>query len=247
MINAEYSWNSNAPGRKTPSDFGEGLRLWNAFLSNSEMPEAVIGPNGLFQVACSRLYGRKAGVSMAKFFQFYEDRKIANDLPAFYPHRLYSYVVLWRFLAGDQVYGEKEPTREELNTIESLQTNRTTLQRSIAAIWRQNAEVNKNSAQYLKQALQEKDVRKDAREDMEYLRKCLQAGERFALLLAQYHELLIEPTPTLLNQTVKAHRSLAEWLHREFRFDFTDPKGGDQAAWLDEIEFLRLQLQRFRQ
>lgn len=247
VINAEYSWNSNAPGRKTPSDFAEGLRLWNAFLSNNEMPAAVIGPDGVFQMACSRLYGAKAGAAMAEFFQFYEDRKGGKTLPNFYPHRLYPYVVLWRFLIGDMAYGEKEPTPQERSTIELLGTTRPALQRSISNIWRQNAAVNKRSEKYLNQALQQADLRKDAREDVEYLRKCLHAGEQFALLLGNYHELLVTPNPSLLQQTIAAHHSLDEWLHREFRFDFTDPKGGDQAAWLETMEFLRTKLQGMRQ
>lgn len=246
VINAEYSWNSNAPGRKTPSDFAEGLRLWNAFLSNNEMSAAVIGPDGIFRAACGRLYGPRAGAAMAEFFQFYEDRQATTALPSFYPHRLYASVVLWRFLSGDQLYGEKEPTSEERSTIESLRTTRRALQQSIAAIWRQNAEVNRKSARYLDQALREGDLRKDARADVEYLRKCLRAGERFASLLGNYHELLEASTPTLLEKTIAAHRSLDEWLHREFRFDFTDPKGGDQAAWLETLEFLRGQLQEIR-
>lgn len=247
VINAEFSWNSNAPGRKTPSDFADGLRLWNAFLSNSEMPEEVIGTGGILHAACSRLYGSEAGTAMSSFFQFHEDRKTTNTLPAFYPQRLYPYVVLWRFLVGDQAYGEKDPTPEERRTIESLNTTRAALQRNISSIWRQNAGVNQRSATYLEKALQATDLRKDAREDVQYLLKCLRAGEQFALLLADHHELLVAPTPELLQKTVARHSALDQWLHREFRFDFTDPKGGDQAAWLDEMEFLRIQLQRFRQ
>ncbi|MCZ2080261.1 MAG: glycoside hydrolase family 20 zincin-like fold domain-containing protein [Bryobacterales bacterium] len=248
VINAEYSWNSNAPGRVTPANFADGLRRWNALMSNEEMPEAVFGPGGVFQAACARIYGKQAGASMARFFNYHEERQASANkaLPAFYPHRLYPYIVLWRFLQGDAAFSNVAPSAAEQRELNALKTTRVELQRNVAELWRQNSSVNLKARKYLDEALQAKDLRTDAREDVEYLRKCLVAGQRFADLLAGYHGLLASDPAVQTAQVTKlisARESLASWLHREFRFDFTDPKGGDQAAWLETLELLRTRLQ----
>jgi len=247
LINAEYSWNSNAPGRVTPSTFEEGLRRWNALMSNQEMPSAVFGANGLFQEACKRIYGNRAGADMSQFFSYAEDLPLAGSgpLPAFYPTRVYPFVVLWRFLQGDAQFSEVQPSAVEERTAETLRLARPELQRRLAQLWRQTAGVNVKSRKFVEQALAQPDVRRDAREDLEYLQKCLEAGRRFATLLGDYHELLsftaAERAPRLKG-VLAEHQALAAWLHREFRFDFPDPKGGDQAAWLQTLELLRVRL-----
>jgi hypothetical protein len=250
VINAEYSWNSDAPGRVTPTDFADGLRRWNALMSNEEMPAAVFASGGLFHEACARIYGPRAGASMARFFEHYEDRKPeASHLPAFYPHRLYSYVVLWRALLGDAAYSELEPSAAERAHLATRRLERADLQRRLSELWRQNARVNQSTERHLDAALREKDLRMDARADVAYLRKCLTAGERFALLLADYHGLLALEPPARRSQVesvAKSHHALGQWLQSEFTFDFVDPKGGDQAAWLETMEFLAVRLQQMR-
>ena len=82
-----------------------------------------------------------------------------------------------------------------------------------------------------------------------YLQKCLSVGERFSKLLAGYHDLLATEASerdAQLQELTEEHRLLNEWLHREFQFDFTDPKGGDQAAWLEALEMLRVRLEEMR-
>jgi hypothetical protein len=49
-----------------------------------------------------------------------------------------------------------------------------------------------------------------------------------------------------VGRVVSSHEALTDWLHKEFRFDFPDPKGGDQAAWLETMELLRVRLQEMR-
>jgi hypothetical protein len=250
LINAEYSWNSNAPGRTTPSGFQEGLRRWTALMSNQEEPPEVFGANGVFPLACARIYGDLAGASMASFFRYSEQHSSGNNrLPAFYPDRLYPTVVLWRFLQGDAGFSGVAPSTIELREIQSLKTTRSELQRNLSELWRHTAAVNLKTQKFVDEALRANDLRSDARPDVEYLRKCLLAGERFGTLLAEYHDLLaMNPSERAarVGRVASSHQALANWLHKEFRFDFPDPKGGDQAAWLETMELLHVRLQEMR-
>lgn len=251
LINAEYSWNSNAPGRVTPSTFEGGLQRWNALMSNHEMPPAVFGKNGVFPEACKRIYGEKAGAKMAQFFSYFEERESAGDkpLPSFYPNRIYPYVVLWRFLQGDAPFSGVTASAVEDQAVKDLGTTRSELQGRLAQLWHQTAEVNRKTKSLIDEALAESDLRSDAREDVVYLQKCLSVGERFSKLLAGYHDLLATEASerdAQLQELTEEHRLLNEWLHREFQFDFTDPKGGDQAAWLEALEMLRVRLEEMR-
>jgi protein-tyrosine-phosphatase len=109
--------------------------------------------------------------------------------------------------------------------------------------------VNLKTEKFVDEALRANDLRSDARPDVEYLRKCLRAGQRFGTLLAEYHDLLaMNPSERAarVGKVASSHRALANWLHKEFRFDFPDPKGGDQAAWLETMELLRARLQEMR-
>ena len=165
---------------------------------------------------------------MARFFHFHEQQEL--PLPPFYPRKVYPLVVLWRFLQGDSAYWGSAPSEQ----------NRAELQRRLAQFWRQSQQVNRKSAQLLEEARRASDLRDDAREDVEHMERCRQVGERFAGLLAAYHDLLASGAG---REAVLAQvGDLTAYLRRSFRFDFTDPKGGDQSSWLEALEGIRSQV-----
>ena len=236
VINAEYSWNSHAPGRLTPTTFRDGLQHWHALMKDEERPPAVFGPHKLFAQACGLLYGPRAGASVARYFLYQEDPP-AGDLPAFYPSKLHPLIVLWRFLEGDRAYWDREPSAIEKQSLAKLNLSRAELQARLAEHWRRTAAVNEKAGRYLEDL---PDLRTDARQDIARLRLSNQVGWRMARLVAAYHDLLAgkgEPG-TLLTM----NGDFQSWLRNRSRFDFTDPKGGDASSWLEAAELLRAHL-----
>ena len=257
LINAEYSWNTSAPGNSLPKTFKDTLASWNALMKNESLPAEIFGPEGLFEAACSKIYGMRAGAAMAGFFHYYESRKgRASDtlLPDFYPEKIYSLVVLWRLLQGDSLYWNFEPDANEQKVLHNMGIDHAVLHRHIAAFWAQNSEVNRKARDLASVALASSDLRQDAKEDVEYLSRCITVGERFGRLLSAYHNLIAESTSRnrgVLEQqfhlVFAEHKELSEYLHKNFSFSLVDPKGGDQASWLDSLERIRLELLKNQQ
>jgi hypothetical protein len=239
VINAEYSWNSHGPGRMTPSTFEEGLRHWRALMKNEELPEAVFGADGFFPRACALVYGRRAGAAMSKYFSYYEER-VAGELPDFYPRKAYPLVVLWRCLEGDRAYWDVQPSAVEQRALEALNIPRAELQRRLAGLWRQTANVNEKAEKLLVAAGSSGDLRQDARQDLERLRLSNQVGQRMAALLAAYHDRLAGAANR--QDVLGMNTAFLGWLRSRARFDFTDPKGGDAASWIESSEILRSHL-----
>jgi hypothetical protein len=50
-----------------------------------------------------------------------------------------------------------------------------------------------------------------------------------------------------LQLVLTEHKELSEYLHKNFSFSLVDPKGGDQASWLDSLERIRLELLKNQQ
>jgi hypothetical protein len=225
-INAEYSWNSHAPGRLTPASFVEGLTHWRALMKNEDLPKAIFEPGGIFESACARIYGRRAGLAMAHFQSFYEERR-SSDLPEFYPSRIYPLTVLWRLLQGDEVYWEIQPSNGQ----------RAGLQGRLAQFWKQSETVNRRAQELLREVVDARDLRLDAREDVERLRTCLLAGEQIAGLLASYHGWLASSGNR--DEVLRRTASVSRWLKDHVRSDFVDPKGGDAASWLYTVDGIR--------
>jgi hypothetical protein len=91
-----------------------------------------------------------------------------------------------------------------------------------------------------------------ARPDVEYLARCLQVGELFALLLGSLHRLLsLDPTleafPKALAEAQAACRRLTRHLDGNFAFDTVCPVGGDQASWLRARRMIRCLLLQMRE
>jgi hypothetical protein len=238
-INAEYSWNSSAPGRLVPTTFESGVREWRALMKNEELPAAIFGRDGIFASACARIYGARAGAAMARVQSFNAERQ-AGDLPEFYPARLYALTVLWRLLQGDASYWDRQPSATEARALETLHVSRAELQGRLARFWRQSESVNRRAETQLQEVLDAGDLRVDAREDVERLRVCLQAGEQIAAMMASYHDWLANSGQR--DEVARRCASVAQWLRGHVRADFADPKGGDASSWFEATESIRSRL-----
>jgi hypothetical protein len=239
VINAQYSWNAAAPGSLVPGTFEEGLHHWHALMKGEERPSAVFGAEGLLQQACAKIYGRQAGAALARYLTFHQERT-AGELPPFYPRTIFPLNVLCRYLEGDRAYWDRAASAVEARDLEKLGIARPELQRRLAALWSQTADVNQRAEQYLAEARKAGDLREDAREDVDRLLLCNQAGQRMARLLAAYHRLLAGSENSA--QVLAMNREFRDWMHGHVRSDFSDPKGGDASCWIEAAEILRSNL-----
>jgi hypothetical protein len=236
VINAQYAWNSHAPGHIAPASFEGGLRKWHALLKNEELPGAIFAVGGVFDSACAKIYGVRAGAAMSRFQRFNEGRT-SGDLPPFYPAKIYPVSVLWRLLEGDALYVEAEPSDAEKKALDTLHLSRGELQSRLAAFWRQCDAVNKRGRNLLAEVSAAGDLRSDAQEDVQRLRLSLEAGEHIAALMTIYHSFLAGAASA--GAVESEYRSTLAWLHDHVRADFVDPKGGDASSWFEAVEAVR--------
>src|SRR6266852_2250348 len=120
--------------------------------------------------------------------------------------------------------------------LRGLNVSRAEFQRRLAALWDQTAGVNRKALAFVEQAENAPDLRRDAREDVTHLRRCLTVGERFARLLAAYHEFLVS---SRAEDALAQHKQLAAYLNDNFTLDRVDPKGGDLSSWWEALERMR--------
>ena len=260
VVNAEFSWNVDAPGHQRPKTFETTLDAWNRLRSNQELPEEVFGPGGLFEEACVRIYGAKTGKLMARFFNFFEP--LADDeIPAFYPRKVYPNTVYWRLFQADSAYwgsgsagsragrhggcGHRDPNPGACAHLSAQ--DYALLQRRIAAFWRQLAEVNRKGKQMVTEALGAGDVREDAVPDLRHLERCLEAGIRFGGLLATYHDAIGNGVTGPegkgeIKEILAGIDQVWNYLEDSFSLDTVDPKGGDLSSWTLTLEELRSNL-----
>ncbi len=263
VVNAEVSWNSDAPGSRQPSTFQTALDAWNTLRSNQELPEEVFGTGGLFDEACIRIYGHKAGKVMARFFNFFEPLR-GREIPAFYPRKVYPTAVFWRLFQADSAYWGFDQSsmgsRALTDSVEaaaevrirgranlSIDTDYGELQRRLSAFWRQASEVNVKGRRIVAEALASPDVKGDAEPDLRHLDRCLEVGVRFGRLLASYHQFAAEHAsgkaePKGIEENLIQIQELWNHLDSSFSFDTVDPKGGDLSSWTLTLEELRSNL-----
>jgi hypothetical protein len=107
-------------------------------------------------------------------------------------------------------------------------------------LWQQTADVNRKTAKFLVDAIQPGGVRADAQQDLAQLRLSHDAGLRAARLLAAYHSTLSSAGDP--SEALAMCHEFVQWMRRNMKFDFTDPKGGDPSSWLEAAEVLRGEL-----
>ncbi|MDA2929912.1 glycoside hydrolase family 20 zincin-like fold domain-containing protein [Acidobacteria bacterium AH-259-O06] len=251
VLNAQFSWNADAPGNRQPKTFKATLAAWNALRSNEELPAEIFGPGGLFEEACVKIYGPAAGKSMARLFHYFEPSS-AKTLPSFYPRKIYSLAVLWRIFQADSRYWRFELDSDIRQTLKSLQIDYGELQRRLSTFWFQSAEVNEKAKIMVTEARNATDLYEDARADLKHLSRCLDVGTHFSRLLASYHQVIAEHFSGTANEQ-QVDKNLAQvnqlwdYLRSNFPFDTVDPKGGDLSSWTLTLRELRNNLIAFAQ
>src|SRR5262249_28794007 len=125
---------------------------------------------------------------------------------------------------------------EERALLSNLNVGRPEFHRRLAALWEQTAGVNHKAITIVEQAGNASDLRREARQEVTHLRRCLMAAERFARLLSAYHEFLVS---SRAEEAVAQFDQLATYLNDGFNLDRVDPKGGDLSSWWEALERIR--------
>ncbi|NLF09320.1 MAG: hypothetical protein GX594_15275 [Pirellulaceae bacterium] len=94
--------------------------------------------------------------------------------------------------------------------------------------WKSQARRNLQAKQLVDRALQE--CKPDAKEDLDWLSKCLDAGARFSELYGMIYQ--EENSAAVIN--TRANEILA-WLDGNFQFQKSEPDGGDVGSWKELI------------
>ena len=259
LINAQFSWNVKAAGHRTPGSYEAVHSSWRELMTNEEIPSEIIGPGGLLEKACEKLYGLQAGQLMQRYFQLY---KLQPKIPPasasqmeeqllvpLMPSRVYPLPVLWRALELDRDLAGLTPTGRTKEYFDQFDIGMEDWQQRWARLWQLYADVNREASELIGKVLRTPDLKPQARPDVEYLGKCLQVGGHFAGLLSSYHHLLEryldegEGSMKALSRDAQNRlRLLSEFLEGNFSFDTVGPLGGDQSSWLEGITFLNKQL-----
>ncbi len=250
ILNSEFAWNSKAPGHRIPATYESGQAARRAMMTNLDVPQG-----GLLSEACLQLYGKRAGETMLRYMTFFQPQPRAPDgslMVPVAPERLYATPILWRILELDRDSGSTPPDSDSQRWIGKLRLSPADWQERWSHLWRSYAEVNSEAGAIVNAALRSPDLRKDSLEDVAYLKKCLDVAHRFAGLLAAYHRLLAHraavDTPQTQSQVDEVRgmvKGLSDFLDLHFRFDTVDPLGGDQASWLETLDYLRNRLAEF--
>lgn len=259
LLNANFGWNASAPGSRDPQSYRETNRLWHALNANLEMGEEIFGEGGFLELACRKIYGDQAGRSMQRFFTDFEQQP-RTDLGLLVPQfgeRIYALTVLFSVLERDSVYwdpADRSPVTLTHRAQEQIRRGHASRRREevsadlwhtrLARVWQLQGKVNRTTLRSVSEALSSPDLRPDAVEDVEYLKRCIEVGRGFAELLSNYHRLLASacgdgscrPRVTALRQQLE---DLEATLYRHFEFETVGPLGGDQSSWLEALRKLR--------
>lgn len=249
ILNSEFAWNSKAPGHRIPATYESSQATRQAMMTNLDVPREIEGDGGLLPEACRKLYGRQAGEAMLRYFTFFKAQPRTGDgspMVPVAPERLYATPILWRILELDRDSSSTPPDSDSQRWIGKLRLSPADWQERWSHLWLGYAKVNSEAGALVGATLRSPDLRKDALEDVAYLKKCLDVAQRFAALLAAYHLAL---SFHAAGNAPKARRqfdevrslvnALSAFLEQNFRFDTVDPLGGDQASWLETLDYLR--------
>jgi Glycosyl hydrolase family 20, domain 2 len=260
LLNSEFSWNTHAPGYQIPEDHATARKL---FKELSKGQEAFDGPNGFLAIACEKLYGKKPGQAMFRYFTFYKSQPLTDSgldqtvLAPSLPLRLYPLSTPGMILEAEANYWKA--SQDYLLTKKSPEER--LRQERLSQVWQLWAEVNAKALSFVHEAQfglslrwaseNTEESRLMALQDVSYLQKCLSVGKHFSETLAAYHRLLAQygqsaaESEILLGEAKRKLNYLSEHLADNFSFDTVDPLGGEQATWRAAELGLRNQLIQF--
>ena len=251
LFNSEFSWNVKSPGHQIPKSYEESVKVRMELMTYRQIPAEIIGPSGFLEEACKKLYGRKAGMAMKRYFEFYRMQPLASTsslLVPDLPERLYPLPILWRSLEIDRDYGSLGPVHAP-GPSKDRADSPFEKQERWAKIWKLYGEVNYEAVGMISEVLGTNDLRADAHDEIMYLKKCLEVAQRISFVLASYHTALMHTAArdrssveSSVKQTQDRLKELLKFLNERFSFDTVDPMGGDQSSWLEASLYLRSRL-----
>ena len=108
----------------------------------------------------------------------------------------------------------------------------------LSRVWNLRAAVTREASGLVQTALQSKDLRPEAKEDLEHLFARLNLGYRFAdsvsALHVAYRDCATKSSDVSQETLQRARDRLAEtvtFMNDNFEFQMTDASGGDQSSW----------------
>ena len=217
LVAAQYAWNADAPGAApVAGSQREALAQLEAARSGGLRPAEVFGQAGLLERACERLYGPRAGPHLAEVFAATapEDRPVA---------------MVWYTI-----------TRE----VGQLRSPQEFAAADRVEYWRSRERATARAAQQVDEALACSDQATATREDLDWLRRCLELGRRLCGGLALAWQALAESRD---GAEVAAYWvELAAHIREQFARDRFEPLGGDIAAAEETAELLRAWAEQLR-
>jgi Glycosyl hydrolase family 20, domain 2 len=255
LLNAEFAWNTRAPGHHLPTRYQESKESWEALMSLASLPEDIFSTDGFLTQACRQLYGPEADRPMRQYFtdSVSQPRSGEELLVPVLPARLFPISTLRGFLELDRRYWSRHASNPAAQrTLQKLKITDAEWHKRLSRVWSLQAEITSKGTDRVNEALTSSKIDGGAREDLEYLTKSLQVGKMFLELLSSYHEMLSFDAKTQefmvsLGRSEERLRRLNDYLASNFSFDTLCPTGGDQATWLESILDIRNSLQALRQ
>lgn len=247
LINAEFSWNARAKGFRVPRDYAESQQLVRSYMYEENQPADIFGPGELYDLACQRLYGRRAAPLMAKYYRLFtmlpEDpvKSPSTGRPMTYVpltwDRAYAAPSHWRRLVQDSMtWGARIDDEVYLAALQRMGIERGELHRRMSRRWGLVSGLNRDALALLDSAIQA-GPQPESLEDLRFLKTLLTVYQPLFDSLAAFHDAwharLSGRVPD--REGVDAALRLASLAHQLAEREFprpVDPVGGEIGALL---------------
>ncbi|NLX96381.1 MAG: hypothetical protein GXY83_09410 [Rhodopirellula sp.] len=254
LINAEFSWNAQAKGFRVPRDHAESQQLVRSYMLEENQPADIFGPGELYDVACERLYGRRAARLMAKYYRLsamLPETPVASAstgrpmtyLPLTWD-RAYAAPSHWRRLVQDSMtWGASIDDEVYVAAMQRMGIERGELHRRMSRRWGVMSGLNRDALGLLDSAIQA-GPQPESLEDLRFLKTLLTVYQPMFDALAAFHGAwharLSGRAPD--RQGVDAALRLASQARQRAEREFPrpiDPVGGEIGALLRLSEQLQ--------
>ena len=255
LLNAAYGWNTRAHGIFIPATtHSESRQNYMRGTFNLHEPEEIVGDNGFLGRACRKIYGEQAGAFMYRYNRLYrvqrefatEKKRVNETTPHWASRRIYPMHTLAYNSARASRTWRPDLAEVDRRLVSMAQTaaGETTeitgavLHDKLSRVWNLRAAVTREASGLVQTALQSKDLRPEAKEDLEHLFARLNLGYRFAdsvsALHVAYRDCATKNSDVAQETLQRARDRLAEtvtFMNDNFEFQMTDASGGDQSSW----------------
>ena len=203
IINAEYDWNSQPTSYyRNPATYHEAVQLWHRYAFRKNQPPELFGATGLYQRACNLLYGSKAGLIMAKYYELSrwvpdtlsetteEQEHLTHAESDYLPmmwDRAYAVPEHWRDLAVDSnTWMLDIDNRGYATQVARLHITTRELHRRLARHWAILAELNAEGARDIQQAISA-DPRQSSAQGLRFLQASFRVDQPLLEAVADFH------------------------------------------------------------